>query len=303
MGRRELPPEGPPEHVPVLLEAVLEWLRPRPGGVYVDATVGTGGHAERILEACGPTGRLVGIDRDPEALDVAHRRLRRFAGRVQLVRGDFADLKALLVRTGVPQVDGVLFDLGVSGLQLAHPERGFSFQLEGPLDMRMDPQQQLTAADLVNRLSERELASLLRRYGEEPFAGRIARSIVRRRPLRTTSDLVAAVEAAVPPGRRPRRIHVATRTFQALRIATNRELECLESALAQVPEVLRPGGRVVVISFHSLEDRLVKRAFRSDPRLVPLVRKPVRPGPEEVRRNPRARSARLRAAERVEATA
>lgn len=296
-------PGGSSEHVPVLVDAVLAWLRPRPGGVYVDATVGTGGHAERILQACGPTGRLVGIDRDPEALHVAQRRLSRFAGRVQLVRGDFADLKALVLQAGVREADGVLFDLGVSGLQLGRPERGFSFHLEGPLDMRMDPDQPLTAADLVNRLSEGELAGLLRRYGEEPFARRIARSIVQRRPLSTTTDLVAAVEAAVPRHRRPRRIHVATRTFQALRIATNRELESLESALAQVPEVLRPGGRVVVISFHSLEDRLVKRAFRSDPRLVPLLRKPVRPGPEEVHANPRARSARLRAAERVEAKA
>jgi 16S rRNA (cytosine1402-N4)-methyltransferase len=287
--------------VPVLVDAVLRWLEPRPGGVYVDATVGGGGHAERILEASAPTGRLVGIDRDPHALEAARKRLSRFAGRVQLVHGNFADLQALLKELAVPVADGVLFDLGLSGLQLQRPERGFSFQVEGPLDMRMDPTQPQTAADLVNRLSEQELADLLRRYGEEPFARRIARSIVRRRPLRTTTDLVEAVQAAVPRSRWPRRTHVATRTFQALRIATNRELEALQAALAQVPEVLRPGGRVVVIAFHSLEDRLVKQAFRADPRLRPLLRKPVRPTPEEVFANPRARSARLRAAERVEA--
>ncbi|MCS7236302.1 MAG: 16S rRNA (cytosine(1402)-N(4))-methyltransferase RsmH [Armatimonadota bacterium] len=287
--------------MPVLVDAVLRWLEPRPGGVYVDATVGAGGHAERILEACAPTGRLVGIDRDPQALEAARERLSRFHGRVQLVRGNFADLQALLRELGVRVADGVLFDLGVSSLQLQHPERGFSFQLEGPLDMRMDPAQPQTAADLVNRLSEPELAELLRRYGEEPFARRIARSIVRRRPLRTTTELVEAVQAAVPRSRWPRRTHVATRTFQALRIATNRELEALQTALDEVPEVLRPGGRVVVIAFHSLEDRLVKQAFRSDPRLRPLLRKPVRPTPEELSANPRARSARLRAAERVEA--
>ncbi len=288
-------------HVPVLVDAVLEWLQPRPGGVYVDATVGAGGHAERILEACGPDGQLVGIDRDPEALEAAGRRLSRFTSRVRLVGGDFRHLRDLLQEAGVREADGILFDLGVSSLQLERAERGFSFHLPGPLDMRMDPRQRHTAADLVNGLPEDQLAELLRRYGEEPFARRIARSIVRRRPLRTTTDLVEAIQAAVPRSRWPSRIHVATRTFQALRIATNQELEALEAALAQVPDVLRPGARVVVISFHSLEDRLVKQAFRSDPRLRPLTRKPARPGPEEVRQNPRARSARLRAAERVEA--
>lgn len=289
-----------PEHLPVLAEAVLEWLQVRPGGIYVDATVGTGGHAERILEASSPTGQLVGIDRDPEALGVAGWRLARFPGRVRLVRGDFAQLRILLQEAGLPEGHGILFDLGISSLQLRRAERGFSFQLHGPLDMRMDPEQPTTAGDLVNNLPERELAELLRRYGEEPFARRIARSIVRRRPLRTTTDLVEAISAAVPPHRWPRRIHVATRTFQALRIATNRELEALQAALHQVPEVLRLGGRVAVISFHSLEDRIVKQAFQLDPRLRPLVRKPVRPSREEVLRNPRARSARLRVAERVE---
>ncbi|MER3460135.1 MAG: 16S rRNA (cytosine(1402)-N(4))-methyltransferase [candidate division GAL15 bacterium] len=214
--------------------------------------------------------------------------------------GETKALLPSLQEAGLPEGHGILFDLGISSLQLRRAERGFSFQLHGPLDMRMDPEQPTTAGDLVNNLPERELAELLRRYGEEPFARRIARSIVRRRPLRTTTDLVEAISAAVPPHRWPRRIHVATRTFQALRIATNRELEALQAALHQVPEVLRLGGRVAVISFHSLEDRIVKQAFQLDPRLRPLVRKPVRPSREEVLRNPRARSARLRVAERVE---
>lgn len=288
-------------HVPVLADAVVEWLRPRAGGVYVDATVGSGGHAERVLEASNPTGRLVGVDRDPQALEAARVRLARFADRVQLVRGNFADLPELLARLEIRGVDGVLFDLGMSNLQLQQAERGFSLHLPGPLDMRMDPDQGLTAADLVNSLPEQALAEILWRYGQEPFARRIARSVVRRRPLRTTTELVEAVKSAVPRSRWPRRLHVATRTFQALRIATNRELECLEKALAALPALVRPGGRAVVISFHSLEDRLVKRAFHSDPRWRPLVRKPLQPSPEEVRQNPRARSARLRAAERAEA--
>lgn len=293
-------PSAPLSHTPVLVEEVLRFLQPRPGGVYVDATVGTGGHAERILQLSSPDGRVVGIDRDPQVLEVASRRLAVFGDRVRLLRGDFAALEALSRQAGAVPADGVLMDLGVSSLQLSQPERGFSFQEEGPLDMRMDPSQPQTAADLVNTLSEPELAELLRRYGEEPFARRIARAIVRHRPLRTTTELVEVVRRAVPRHAWPRRTHVATRTFQALRIATNRELEALEQALRQLPEVLRPGGRAVVVAFHSLEDRIVKRAFSSDPRLRPLVRKPLRPSPQEVARNPRARSARLRAAERVQ---
>ncbi len=293
-------PSSPLSHTPVLVEEVLRFLQPRPGGVYVDATVGTGGHAERILQLSSPDGRVVGIDRDAQALEVASRRLAVFGDRVRLLRGDFAALEALARQAGAVPADGVLMDLGVSSLQLSKPERGFSFQEEGPLDMRMDPSQPQTAADLVNTLSEAELAELLRRYGEEPFARRIARAIVRHRPLRTTTELVEVVRRAVPRHAWPRRIHVATRTFQALRIATNRELEALEQALRQLPEVLGPGGRAVVVAFHSLEDRIVKRAFNSDPRLRPLVRKPLRPSPQEVARNPRARSARLRAAERVQ---
>ncbi|MCS7172277.1 MAG: 16S rRNA (cytosine(1402)-N(4))-methyltransferase RsmH [Armatimonadetes bacterium] len=286
-------------HIPVLLREVLTWLDPRPGGLYVDATVGTGGHAEAILERILPGGRLVGLDRDPEALAVARKRLERFGAAVRLVQANFADLQRVLRSLGIEGVGGVLLDLGVSGLQLAAPHRGFSFRLPGPLDMRMDPTAPVTAADLVNRLPERELAELLRRYGEEPFAFRIAREIVRRRPLSTTQELREAVLRAVPRSAWPRRVDVATRTFQALRIAVNRELEALEQVLPQAVEVLRPGGRLVVISFHSLEDRIVKRALRNTAHLRVLTPKPVRPSPEEVRRNPHARSARLRAAERI----
>jgi len=266
----------------------------------VDATVGTGGHAEAILERILPGGRLVGLDRDPEALAVARRRLERFGEAVQLVQANFADLHYVLRALGIARVQGVLMDLGVSGLQLAAPHRGFSFRLAGPLDMRMDPASPVTAADLVNRLSEKELAELLRRYGEEPFAPRIAREIVRRRPLSTTQELREAILRAVPRRAWPRRVDVATRTFQALRIAVNRELEALEQALPQAAEVLDPGGRLVVISFHSLEDRIVKHTLRRAKSLRVLTPKPIRPSPEEVRRNPHARSARLRAAERVE---
>ncbi|MDR7445351.1 MAG: 16S rRNA (cytosine(1402)-N(4))-methyltransferase RsmH [Armatimonadota bacterium] len=287
-------------HVPVLLQEVLTWLDPRPGGLYVDATVGTGGHAEAILERILPGGRLVGLDLDPEALAVARRRLERFGDAVQLVQANFADLQHVLRTLGIARVQGVLMDLGVSGLQLATPHRGFSFRLAGPLDMRMDPASPVTAADLVNRLSEKELADLLRRYGEEPFAARIAREIVRRRPLSTTQELREAVLRAVPRRAWPRRVDVATRTFQALRIAVNRELEALEQALPQAVEVLGLGGRLVVISFHSLEDRIVKHALRSAKPLRVLTPKPIRPSPEEVRANPHARSARLRAAERIE---
>ncbi len=265
----------------------------------MDATVGLGGHAEAILERILPGGRLIGLDRDPEAIAVARRRLSRFQGAFQLVQADFAHLREVLQDLGIAQVQGVLMDLGVSALQLTSPHRGFSFSLPGPLDMRMDPSSPVTAADLVNRLSEPELADLLRRYGEEPFARRIARAIVRRRPIHTTQELREAVVQAVPRRAWPRRIDVATRTFQALRIAVNRELEALEQALPQAVEVLSPGGRLVVISFHSLEDRIVKHFLRRTGGLRVLTPKPVRPSREEVRHNPRARSARLRAAEKM----
>ncbi|HHS98308.1 MAG TPA: 16S rRNA (cytosine(1402)-N(4))-methyltransferase RsmH [Chloroflexi bacterium] len=301
-------------HIPVLLQATLSFLQVRSGGTYIDATVGGGGHAEAILAASAPDGRLLGLDLDPHALEVAGRRLARFGGRVTLRRGSFARLTALAA--DFAPADGVLFDLGLSSLQLADSSRGFSFSREGPLDMRLDPDAGgPTAADLVNDLSVEELAQILYRYGEERQARRIAEAIAAARPLETTAQLAAVVERAV--GGRRGRIHPATRTFQALRIAVNDELSVLQVALPQAVDLLRPGGRLVVISFHSLEDRIVKRFFRQESRdcicppevpvcicdhrarLRVLTRKPVRPEPDEVSRNPRARSARLRAAERL----
>ncbi len=302
-------------HIPVLYEEVLEYLAPHPGGRYIDATVGGGGHAEGILERSSPDGRLLGIDRDPAALKVAEERLARFGDRVVLIRGSFRHLGAAAEESTFTSVDGILFDLGYSSFQVEDPQRGFSFHAEGPLDMRFGPDTAVTAADLVNTLSEEELADLIFRYGEERQARRIARAIVRHRPIRTARELGELIERTV--GRRGRRIHPATRTFQALRIAVNDELGALEEALPQAVGLLKPGGRLVVISFHSLEDRLVKRFFKQEATdcLCPphvlvcqcghraslriLTKKPVTPSPEEVQRNPRARSAKLRAAERL----
>ncbi|MGQ9927721.1 MAG: 16S rRNA (cytosine(1402)-N(4))-methyltransferase RsmH [Chloroflexaceae bacterium] len=301
-------------HVPVLLEAVLEGLRPAPGTVVIDATVGGGGHALALLRAAQPGGRLLGIDADPAALAAARARLTA-AGlppdSFVLHHGRFADLQAIATTHGFAPVDAVLLDLGVSSHQLDTPQRGFSFSAEGPLDMRLDPTGGPTAADLVNQLGERELADLIYRYGEERASRRIARLIVERRrqaPITTTADLANLVLRAVGRGGRER-IHPATRTFQALRIAVNRELEQLEAALSQAVELLRPGGRLAVISFHSLEDRIVKQFFRAEsgyggsanvhpPRLIIITRKPIEAGSAEVAANPRARSARLRVAER-----
>lgn len=284
-------------HEPVLLDEVLSLLSPGPGVLICDATCGTGGHAEAIL-ARG--AELVGLDKDPQALEIARGRLARFGARVRLLHADFRELRAALARLGIKEVQGVLFDLGVSSLQLDSPARGFSFREEAPLDMRMDPSQPLTAAELVNRLPEPELARILWEYGEERYARRIAREIVRARdkaPIHTTTELARLVARCYPPGRH--RIHPATRTFQALRIAVNDELAALKEGLAQAVELLSPGGVVCVISFHSLEDRIVKHFFRARAkagRLELLTKKPLRPSPEEVARNPRARSAKLRAA-------
>jgi 16S rRNA (cytosine1402-N4)-methyltransferase len=296
---------GEPAHVPVLLEQTVQWLQPRPGGVYVDATVGTGGHAEAILERIGPGGLLVGIDRDGDALELAARRLARFGSAVVLVQQTYAAIKDVLRAQGLEKVDGVLFDLGVSWLQLSRPERGFSFGLPGPLDMRMDRRQRTTAADL------------LWRYGEERWARRIARAIVRARPLRTTEDLARVVRQAIPRRAWPRTIDPATRTFQALRIAVNDELTHLQKAIPDAAEVLREAGRLCAITFHSLEDRTIKHTFLRLSRgctcppgasactcggkrwLRVLTRTPITPTAEEIARNPRARSAKLRVAERI----
>lgn len=306
-----------PVHTPVLVEEVLTYLAPRPGALIVDATVGEGGHADALLRRITPAGRLIGLDRDASVLARAEERLRAFGRNVTLAQANFNDLDQVLDDLGVGMVDGVLFDLGISSWQLLEPGRGFSFDRPGPLDMRMDPQQPTSAADLVNTLSERDLAALIYRYGEERASRKIARQIVARRPLTTTRDLVRAVEAAVGSGRG--RIHPATRTFLALRIATNAETDALERALPQAIGRLRPGGRLCVIAFHSIEDRIAKqtlvrysRGCTCPPDMTPcrcggarvlrvLTKKPVTPSAAEVRRNPRARSARLRAAERLSA--
>ncbi len=302
-------------HIPVLYQAVLQALRPQPGGHYIDGTVGAGGHAEGILMASAPDGRLLGLDVDPQALALAQARLARFGDRVILRRASYTMLVDQWRALGWPLVDGVLLDLGVSSMQLDTPERGFSFRYDAPLDMRFDPDQPLTAADLVNTLPEEALAEILRRYGEERRARRVARAIVAHRPITTTGQLAEIVARVTSSGRRG--MHPATRTFQALRIAVNRELERVEQVLPQAVEVLKPGGRLVVIAFHSLEDRLVKRFMRREsqdcwcPPEQPVCTcghratlKIVRPFPlladeEEIRRNPRSRSARLRVAEKL----
>jgi 16S rRNA (cytosine1402-N4)-methyltransferase len=317
MTAEKTPPFGATAHVPVLVDEVLAYLAPRPGAVIVDATIGEGGHAEALLRRVAPAGRLIGLDRDGEALLRAAERLRAFGQNVTLAQANFGDFEDALAALGVGAVDGVLLDVGVSTRQLTEADRGFSFDRVGPLDMRMDrgDPEGRTAADLANTLPERDLADLIYRFGEERASRRIARQIVARRPLRTTRDLARAVEAALGAGRG--RLHPATRTFQALRIATNREIESLERALPQAIRRLRPGGRVCVIAFHSIEDRVVKttlarfaRGCTCPPdlpecrcggeRLVRiLTKKPVMPSAAEIARNPRARSARLRAAERL----
>jgi 16S rRNA (cytosine1402-N4)-methyltransferase len=274
-------------------------LQPRPGSVVVDCTLGGAGHARLLLEAIQPGGRLLAIDRDPAAVAGGRAQLSEFEPPATVVRGDFADLERIATEHGFVPADAVLFDFGLSSLQLDDPSRGFSFRQAGPLDMRMDPETPLTAAAVVNEMPERELADVIRRYGEERWALRIARFIVRRRPLATTADLAAAVEAAVPRGAWPRGIHVATRTFQAIRIAVNDELDSIERGLESALAILRPGGRVAAISFHSLEDRLVKSFFAGGEGVRAITRRPVQPSPAELERNPRARSARLRVAERV----
>ena len=304
------------QHIPVLLREVVEAMAVRPGGRWVDCTLGGGGHAAAILEASLPDGELLGIDLDPEALAAARERLAAFGGRVTFVEGDFSQVGDLCRERGFAPVQGVLFDLGLSSLQLEEESRGFSFQREGPLDMRFSPRQELTAADIVNTYSQEDLADLLWRYAEERRSRRIARRLVEERPLRTTTQLAKAVEQAV--GRRARGvIHPATRTFQALRIAVNQELLHLGTALIQAHGLLGFGSRLVVISYHSLEDRIVKSFLARETRdcicppeapvcvcghratLRLVARGVIRPSADEVAANPRARSARLRAAERL----
>jgi len=291
--------DEPAIHVPVLPGEVVQWLLPSAGKVMVDGTLGGGGHARLLAERLLPDGRLIALDRDPAALARAETSL---AGRpVTLVHADFRQLPDVLSELEIDCVDGVLLDLGLSSDQLVDRERGFSFDAAGPLDLRFDPTTGEPAWRMLNRLSQTTLADLIYRYGEERHSRRIARRVVeenRRQPIRTAEQFARIVRAAVPGSAKKDKIDPATRTFQALRIAVNDELGALESALKQIPDRLRRDGRLGIISFHSLEDRLVKDAFRDDPRLEVLTRKPVRPSSEEVQRNPRARSAKFRVAQR-----
>lgn len=307
-------------HLSVLPDEVLACLRPQPGETFVDGTVGGGGHARRILEATAPDGVLIGLDRDPEALEQAGRVLAPYGERVHLLQANFAEVDRVLASLDIDVMDGMLLDLGVSSFQLDTARRGFSFQADAPLDMRMDPTRGQTAAEALASLAEEDLARIFREYGEERYARRIARRIVRQRdeqPLRTTCQLAELVRAAVPGGQRPARIHPATRVFQALRIHVNGELDSLREGLRRGLERLRPGGRLAVISFHSLEDRIVKQFFRAEahpctcppdlpvcacgrtPRVELLTRKGLRAGDAETAANPRARSAILRAVRKL----
>jgi 16S rRNA (cytosine1402-N4)-methyltransferase len=286
-------------HQPVLLTATIDGLAVRAGGHYIDGTIGGGGHSEALLAA--GAGAVLGIDRDPAALQAVRQRLSAEAPRLTLAHGNFKDIGSLARQHGFVDVAGILLDIGVSSHQLDTADRGFSFAVEAPLDMRMDPTTGETAADLVNHLGEADLADLIFRYGEERASRRIARWIVdrrRTRPLRTTTELADLVQQAL--GGRRGRIHPATRTFQALRIAVNDELEALETALPQAVDLLAPSGRLAVITFHSLEDRIVKQFMRNHPALAVITRKPVVASEPELTSNPRSRSAKLRVAERIE---
>lgn len=307
-------------HVSVLSEEVIAFLAPRAGGIYVDGTLGGGGHAALILDVSVPDGLVIGLDRDKDALEAASKNLRKYGSRFIAVHSNFSDIEKVLADLGLQCIDGVLLDLGVSSYQLDKAERGFSFQQDAPLDMRMDASTGDTAADLVNDLPEQALARIFWEYGEERWSSRIAKRIVDARRIsriETTFQLVEIVKGSIPRAKWEERIHPATRTFQAIRIAVNRELESLEQGLTSTVKFLRKGGRVVVISFHSLEDRIVKNTFRDlarscvCPKNAPvcmcgkvsevkvLTGKPVLPGEDEIQNNPRARSAKLRAAEKI----
>jgi 16S rRNA (cytosine1402-N4)-methyltransferase len=311
-------------HIPVLADEVMSMLAPAPGSLQLDATLGGGGHTERILEATDPDGRLLGLDADGAAIArVAGRLQPRYGDRLVLRQANFRDLGTIARDAGFGQVDGALFDLGLSSFQLADTDRGFGFRAGGPLDMRFDTSRGVPASDLLASLDVNELTALFRRYGEEPKAGRIARAIVEARraaPIATAEELASLVERVLPPNpRQPRRTHPATRVFQALRIAVNEELDALQEGLTAALDLLRPGGRLVVLSYHSLEDRIVKRFLAAErrgcvcppelpvcvcgrnPRLRLLTRPSLTPTAEEISANPRARSARMRAAERLAA--
>jgi 16S rRNA (cytosine1402-N4)-methyltransferase len=290
-------------HVPVMLHEVVEFLNLRPDGIYIDATLGGGGHAEAVLRSL-KGGKVLGIDRDPQMVEQARERLAAADGRLIVLQGNFAEIDSLHAQTGLPPADGMLADLGLSSIQLEDASRGFSFDRPGPLDMRMDPRSSPTAAELVNQSRELDLADLIFHFGEERHSRRIARAITGARPIQSTTSLAQVVMRAIPFRAGHHHLHPATRTFLALRLAVNQELDNLAQFLARALSVLSPQGRLVVLSFHSLEDRLVKQAFqrwRSNGLAKVLTPKPLRPSEQEVRANPRSRSAKLRAAEKIAA--
>jgi 16S rRNA (cytosine1402-N4)-methyltransferase len=292
-------PSGPTQHVPVLADEVVAWLRPIPGQIVADGTLGGGGHTRLLASAVSGTGTVIALDRDPIPVERAVSELSGLP--VRAIQANYSDLPEILGQLGIEAVDAILLDLGLSSDQLADDERGFSFQSAGPLDLRFDPSRGEPAWKLIERLSAEHLAELIFRYGEERFSRKIARRIVetrRKAPIRTSAELAEIVRQTVPRSHADR-IDPATRTFQALRIAVNDELKWLEVALRRLPDCLRPEGRLAVISFHSLEDRLVKEAFRNDKRLRVLTRRPIRPSENEQQNNPRSRSAKLRVAERT----
>jgi len=288
-------------HVPVLPREVLEWLRPCSGGCYADGTLGLGGHAGLLLRQSAPDGKVFGFEWDAQAAALAQEHLAEFGGRFRLISSSYAEMAVQCRAQGIGPLNGILLDLGVSSLQFDSPERGFSFQGDAPLDMRMNRSLPVTAADMLNSLSQDELADIFFHYGEERQARRIARFIAEARlvqPVATTRQLAEIVRQAVPVKYQPKKIHPATLVFQALRIAVNRELDNLAQILADAPQLLAPGGRLCVITFHSLEDRMVKQAFAGNPALTVLTKKPALPGAEELAANPRSRSAKLRTAEK-----
>ena len=308
------------EHLPVMLKEAVEYLNCQQGGIYIDGTLGSGGHSLEILKCSSPNGRLIGIDWDEDAITVAKNRLNHFQDRVTIICDNFKNLGNIVRNLKVHEVDGILLDLGVSSIQLENEDRGFSFRLEGPIDMRMDKSSILKAFDLVNFLSISQLEQMLWNYGEERFGKRIAISIAdyrKHKPISTTVQLADIVSAAIPSRFRPKRIHPATKAFQAIRIAVNDEFRNLETAIQVGVDLLRKGGRFCIISFHSLEDRIVKQSFRSlerrcicppgmpecncqkESKIKVLTKKPVLPSEDEIRENPRSRSAKLRVAERV----